>query len=55
MSYIADELKNKVRLEAQSRCGYCLTPQQIVSMLFEIEHIRPVDITKDYGKQRKSD
>ncbi len=42
MSKIADDLKDKIRREARNRCGYCLTPQQIVSMLFEIEHHRRI-------------
>ena len=41
MSYLPDELKNKIRRTAQNRCGYCLTPQEIVSMPLEIEHLRP--------------
>ncbi len=41
MSYLPDELKNKIRCAAQNRCGYCLTPQEIVSMPLEIEHLRP--------------
>lgn len=42
MSYISEKLKNKIRRQAENRCGYCLTPQEIVSMIFEIEHLRPV-------------
>ncbi len=42
MSVISDDLKNKIRQTARNRCGYCLTPQEIVTMLFEIEHICPV-------------
>ncbi len=41
MSVLSDELKNRVRLKAKNRCGYCLTPQEIVSMPLEIEHIHP--------------
>lgn len=39
---ISDKLKNKIRREAGNRCGYCLTPQEIISMLFEIEHLHPI-------------
>ncbi len=39
---ISDELKNKIRQESQYRCGYCLTPQEIVSMPLEIEHLHPI-------------
>ena len=42
MSYISDELKNKIRRQAKNRCGYCLTPQEIISMTFEMEHLRPI-------------
>ena len=41
MSYLPDELKNKIRRAAQNRCAYCLTPQEIVSMPLEIEHLQP--------------
>ena len=41
MSRLPDELKNKIRRAAHNRCGYCLTPQKIVSMPLEIEHLRP--------------
>jgi hypothetical protein len=42
MSTISDELKNKIRQTAKNRCGYCLTPQEIVSMPLEIEHLHPI-------------
>lgn len=42
MSYFSEDLKNRIRQAAQYRCGYCLTPQKIISMPFEIEHIRPI-------------
>ena len=42
MSAISDELKDKVRQTARNRCGFCLTPQAIVSMLLEIEHLHPI-------------
>ncbi|MBA4183115.1 MAG: HNH endonuclease [Acidobacteria bacterium] len=42
MSAISDELKNKIRRQARNRCGYCLTPQAIVSMPLEIEHLQPI-------------
>ena len=42
MSYISDKLKNKIRRQAKNRCGYCLTPQEIISMAFEMEHLRPI-------------
>ena len=42
MSYLSEELKIKIRREAQNLCGYCLTPQEIISMPLEIEHLRPI-------------
>ena len=42
MSGISDDLKNKIRQTARNRCGYCLIPQEIVSMLLEIEHLHPI-------------
>jgi hypothetical protein len=42
MSSSSDELKTKIRQKAKNRCGYCLTPQEIVSMPLEIEHINPI-------------
>jgi hypothetical protein len=42
MSLISDELKAKIRRQAKNRCGYCLTPQTIVSMPLEIEHLQPI-------------
>lgn len=42
MSAISRAVKQKIRRAAKNRCGYCLTPQEIVSMPFEIEHIRPL-------------
>lgn len=42
MSVISDDLKNKIRQTARNRCDYCLIPQEIVSMLLEIEHLHPI-------------
>jgi hypothetical protein len=42
MTYFSEDLKNRIRQTSQNRCGYCLTPQQIISMPFEIEHIQPI-------------
>ncbi|CAN5472957.1 hypothetical protein BH10ACI1_BH10ACI1_05160 [soil metagenome] len=42
MSVISAELKNKIRQTARNRCGYCLTPQEIVSIPFEMEHLQPI-------------
>jgi 5-methylcytosine-specific restriction endonuclease McrA len=42
MSAVSHELKKKIRREARNRCGYCQTPQEIVSVPLEIEHLRPI-------------
>ncbi|MGI8786966.1 MAG: HNH endonuclease [Pyrinomonadaceae bacterium] len=42
MSAISRDVKDKVRLDAKNRCGYCLTPQEILSMTLEIEHLHPI-------------
>jgi HNH endonuclease len=41
-SYISVELDRRVREAAQSRCGYCLSPQHLVMARLEIEHIIPL-------------
>lgn len=42
MSAISRETKDKIRREAKNRGGYCLLPQEIVSMDLEIEHLHPI-------------
>lgn len=42
MSAISNEIKQKVRIKAKHRCGYCLLPQEILSIPLEIEHILPI-------------
>lgn len=39
MSKISNKLDAKIRLQAGNRCGYCLTPQELVSQKLDIEHI----------------
>lgn len=39
--YISDELRARVREQADDRCGYCLSPQKYVMGKLEIEHIIP--------------
>jgi hypothetical protein len=39
--YIPDDLRDRVRLQAANRCGYCLSPQHLVMGTLEIEHILP--------------
>ena len=38
---IAQPVRQRVRQTAQNRCGYCLSQQQYVMGLLEIEHIIP--------------
>jgi hypothetical protein len=40
--YIPAELVQRVRVSAQNRCGYCLSPQTLVMARLEIEHIIPL-------------
>jgi hypothetical protein len=45
--YISVESDRLVREAAKNRCGYCLSPQQLVMARLEIEHIilsRKVDL-----------
>lgn len=39
--FIADALRNEIVAEAGERCGYCRTPQALVNVRFEIEHLVP--------------
>jgi 5-methylcytosine-specific restriction endonuclease McrA len=41
MSKISEKLKNRIRLTAKNRCGYCLLPQSLNTSLLEIEHLLP--------------
>jgi hypothetical protein len=38
-SPIPDYIKDKIRQQANNRCGYCLSLQKYVLGLLEIEHI----------------
>src|SRR6516165_4701081 len=38
---ISAEVRDRVRLAARNRCGYCLSPQHLVMARLEIEHIVP--------------
>jgi hypothetical protein len=40
--YISVESDRRIRAAARNRCGYCLSPQQLVMARLEIEHIIPV-------------
>lgn len=41
MSRISQKLRDKIRKDAKNRCGYCQSPQHLVPIPFEIEHISP--------------
>lgn len=41
MSRISAKLREKIIKIAENRCGYCRTPQDLVPIPFEIEHILP--------------
>lgn len=38
---ISPSLRKRVSKQARYRCGYCLTPQRIIGMPMEIDHIIP--------------
>jgi 5-methylcytosine-specific restriction endonuclease McrA len=39
---ISEALRRKIRGEAEQRCGYCLSRQDLVLGVLEIEHIVPL-------------
>jgi hypothetical protein len=41
MSKVAPTLKEKIRREAGNRCGYCLSRQELVLSVLEIDHLVP--------------
>ena len=41
MSQISSEIRERVRADAQNRCGYCLSQQRYVLGVLEIDHIVP--------------
>jgi len=38
---VSEEIRARVRLEAQDRCGYCLSQQRFVLGWLEIDHLLP--------------
>jgi HNH endonuclease len=34
-------LRRRVAVQAQHRCGYCLTPEELTGAAMEVEHIIP--------------
>lgn len=41
MKKVSQQLRERIVLQAQNRCGYCLSPQHLVLAKLEIEHIIP--------------
>lgn len=39
---ITEALRREIRSAAKQRCGYCLSRQELVLGVLEIEHIRPI-------------
>lgn len=40
--HISQNIRNRIRAQAQDRCGYCLSQQKYVLEPLEIEHIQPI-------------
>lgn len=40
-AYISKALRRRVAAQARHRCGYCLTPERIVGMEMDVDHIIP--------------
>lgn len=41
MTHVPDDVRQRLRREADDRCGYCLSPQRLVLGPLEIEHLTP--------------
>lgn len=39
---VSTTLREEVFADAQHRCGYCRTPQKLINVSLQIEHLRPV-------------
>lgn len=39
--YLSEAIRGRIRNAAANRCGYCLSPQNLVMATLEIEHIIP--------------
>ena len=39
--HVPEELRQRIREQADNRCGYCLSPQHLVLGTLEIEHLLP--------------
>lgn len=42
MTYLANNLKQHVRKHFQDCCAYCLSPQSLIPVTFEFDHIVPI-------------
>jgi hypothetical protein len=41
MSYLSKDLKQRIREHFQDCCAYCLSPQALIPVTFEFDHITP--------------
>ena len=39
--YISEQIRARVQTQADNRCGYCLSPQQYILGMLEIDHLIP--------------
>lgn len=44
MTYVPNELYERVCDQARHRCGYCLTAEEIIGMPMDLEHLIPQSI-----------
>lgn len=42
MPHIPEAVRDRIRQQARNRCGYCQSRQELVPVIFEVEHIRPL-------------
>ena len=42
MPHIPEAVRDRIRQQAGHRCGYCQSRQELVPVIFEVEHIRPL-------------
>jgi hypothetical protein len=40
-SYVPADLRRQVRIDARGRCGYCLSPERLLGVALEVEHLVP--------------
>jgi HNH endonuclease len=42
MPYLSKAVRDRISQQARNRCGYCQSQQELVPVIFEVEHIRPL-------------